>query len=173
MKTSLCAAVLLAFLSNSASALEKAKESDRFKKIDSESIDLGKITAVVVSPIFSQLVAYTLPAGFITKYETTKGPSYLREAVPATETVERWSQMITVTGARGMAAAQNFGPREFVATIAGGFKRGCADSFAFLDMGSTTISGVEAYVGVASCGTASAAVRERPGWADSIVKCSQ
>ena len=35
----------------------------------------------VISPIFGQLVTFSLPASFVTVFENTNGPNYIREAV--------------------------------------------------------------------------------------------
>jgi hypothetical protein len=111
------------------------------------------VTSVrVISPIFSQLVTFLLPKGFKTAFENTNGNSYIREAVPEGETVERWSQMITVTGAKGAAA--NVTPRAFADRIAGGFKRACPDTFSAKEIGVSKLGAHEAFVALASCGTA-------------------
>ena len=52
-----------------------------------------------ISPVFHELVAFTLPAEFKSQnasYERTNGPFYIREHVPAGETVDHWTQMITL-----------------------------------------------------------------------------
>src|SRR5262245_31873776 len=51
-----------------------------------------------IMPVFSQLVMFSVPAGFIPAFQNTNGPAYIQEWVPAGETVNKWSQMITVTG---------------------------------------------------------------------------
>ena len=56
----------------------------------------------VISPIFGQLVTFTMPSNFVAVFENTKGGHYMREAVLTGETPERWTQMITVTGEKGM-----------------------------------------------------------------------
>ena len=109
--------------------------------------------ATVISPIFGQLVRFQIPLSFAVVYENTKGTQYTREAVPKGETVERWTQMITVTGYKGLAANANVTPEKFAGGIAGGFKRLCPDSFAGKGLGATEFSGAVAYVAVAGCGT--------------------
>jgi hypothetical protein len=108
--------------------------------------------ATVISPIFGQLVRFQMPLSFVVMYENTKGTQYTREAVPKGETVERWTQMITVTGYKGLAANANVTPEKFAGGIAGGFKRLCPDSFAAKGLGATKFSGADAYVAIAGCG---------------------
>ena len=107
----------------------------------------------VISPIFSQLVMFSFPKAFQMVFEQTKGDYYLREAVLEGETVDRWSQMITVSGLKGVAANPNVTPRFFAEGIAAGFKRACPDTFAAKGFGAIKISGRDAFVALASCGT--------------------
>ena len=65
----------------------------------------------VISPIFGQLVRFSMPSSFIAVGENTRGGHYLREAVPKGESAERWSQMITVTGAKGLAGNPDISPQ--------------------------------------------------------------
>src|SRR4029079_8159251 len=58
---------------------------------------------IAMSRTFSQLVACSLPANFKTVFENTSDRSYIREAVLKGETTDRWTQMITVTGAKELA----------------------------------------------------------------------
>lgn len=84
---------------------------------------------LTISPLYSQLVAFAMPAHFRVVFEKDSGPEYIREAVPAGETVEQWSQMITVTAAKGRAADPQVSPRGVVQAIAGGFENACPRSF--------------------------------------------
>jgi hypothetical protein len=75
-------------------------------------------SVTVISPIFGQLVRFSMPSNFVAAHEATKDTFYIREAVLKGETVNRWTQMITVTGAKGLAGAPFFSAR------AGGGNRG-------------------------------------------------
>lgn len=105
-----------------------------------------------ISPIFGQLVTFSLPVSFVTVFENTNGPNYVREAVLKGETVKRWTQMITVTGAKGAAGNAKLSPENFAGTMVGGFKSACPDTFAAQGFGSTKFGDQDAYVAVASCG---------------------
>jgi hypothetical protein len=109
----------------------------------------------MISPIFGQLVMLSLPKGFTTVFENTSGNQYTREAVLDGESVERWSQMITVTGAKGLAANPRVTAQSFVEQIAGGFKNACPDTFSARRLGALKISGRDAFIAVAGCGTVS------------------
>ncbi len=106
----------------------------------------------VVSPIFSQLVAFTLPSPFKTKFENATATQYIREAVPEGETVEAWTQMITVTGYKQLASDPRMTPQAFASQIAGGFQRACPDTFASAGFGEKKFGGNIAFLSVAGCG---------------------
>ena len=76
------------------------------------------LPVTAISPIFSQLVRFTMPSNFTVVFENTNGPSYIREAVPKGETTEQWTQMITVSGARD-AATKQFTPQGWAERMAG------------------------------------------------------
>src|SRR5262245_53509534 len=84
----------------------------------------------VISPIFGQLVSFSMPMTFVAASEKTTAANYIREAVLKGETVNRWTQMITVTGAKGAASNPRVTPETFAGSIAGGFKNACPDTFA-------------------------------------------
>jgi hypothetical protein len=109
-------------------------------------------SVTVISPVFGQLVRFSMPATFVAASEKTVEHFYIREAVPRGETVDAWTQMITVTGSSGMATAVNFSPQKLAASIALGFKKACPESFAVKDLGQTTLGEQDAYLAVASCG---------------------
>jgi hypothetical protein len=106
----------------------------------------------VISPIFGQLVAFSMPASFAVVSEDTNGPNYVREAVLKGETAIKWSQMITVTGAKGLAGNPKVSPETFAGSIVGGFKYACPDSFTAQGFGPAKFGDQDAYVAVASCG---------------------
>ena len=106
----------------------------------------------VISPIFSQLVSFAMPSNFTAVFENTKGGHYIREAVLKGETPERWTQMITVTGEKGMTLTPGASPEIFASTIAGGFKSACPDSFAARPFGAMTFGRFEGFAAVIGCG---------------------
>jgi hypothetical protein len=124
-------------------------------KADIEALREQGYSVRMISPIFSQLVMLSLPKGFTTVFEDTSGNRYTREAVLDGESVERWSQMITVTGAKGLAANPRVTAQSFLEQIAGGFKNACPDTFSAKGLGALKISGRDAFIVVAGCGTVS------------------
>lgn len=113
----------------------------------------GPPAFTVVSSIFGQLVTFSMPSAFVVVGENTNGPSYIREAVLKGETANRWTQMITVTGAKGLVANPKITPEALAASIAGGFKSACPDTFAAKGIGAIKFGEQEGYVALASCGS--------------------
>jgi hypothetical protein len=105
-----------------------------------------------ISPVFSQLLVTGLPQGFVAASEKTDDKFYIREAVPRGETVDSWTQMITVTGMKDLASNPQATPKAVLNTIAGGFKRACPGSFGTQILSERPIGGFDAVVAVASCG---------------------
>jgi hypothetical protein len=125
-------------------------------KADIEALRDQGYSVRMISPIFGQLVMLSLPKGFTTVFEDTSGNQYTREAVLDGETVEHWSQMITVTGAKGLAANPRVTAQSFVEQIAGGFKNACPDTFSAKGLGALKVSGRDAFIALVGCGTVSA-----------------
>jgi hypothetical protein len=115
----------------------------------------------VISPIFGQLVAFSQPSNFVPGFEKADGTNYIREAVPKGETVEKWTQMITVTGAKELADDPNVTPIAFASVIANGFKKACPKTFSAMNFGNLMVAGYKAVAVVASCGTVSGATSAR------------
>lgn len=111
-------------------------------------------SVTTITPIFSQLLAMTLPAGFKVAFQDARGSNYIQEAVPAGETVNNWTQMITVTGVKDLATRPELTPRSFLNSLAQNFQRACPGSFSAKPAFQGQLSGFDAFVGVVSCGTA-------------------
>jgi hypothetical protein len=107
----------------------------------------------VVSPIFGQLVAFSQPSNFVLGFENVDGSSYIREVVPNGETVEKWTQMITVTGAKELAEQREVYPITVASTIANGYKKFCPKTFSVLALPPPEVAGFRSFAAVVGCGT--------------------
>ena len=105
-----------------------------------------------ISPVFGQLVMFSQPANFVVAFEQATEARYIREAVPKGETVDKWTEMITVTGAKGLAAKKDVTPQTFAADIAAGFKKTCPDTITAKSLGSAKFGDQDAFIAIASCG---------------------
>jgi hypothetical protein len=136
-----------AMLGATFSALAEDKPED-----DIDALRVKGYKVRIISPIFGQLVTFSFPKGFKTVFENTNGGRYIREAVLDGETADQWSQMITVTGAKGLAANPNLSPQSFIERIASGFKDACPDTFSGKVVATTKFSGRDAFVALSACG---------------------
>jgi hypothetical protein len=108
-------------------------------------------------PIYSQILAISFPRGFVPVTQETRGPSYLQESVPAGETGEHWTQMLTILGAERAAlnpAVSTEGMRDHYVSL---YRRSCPESLAMIDLGNGNLTGPEARVVVVSCGSVASA----------------
>jgi hypothetical protein len=109
----------------------------------------------LATPIFSQLVVFSLPPEFrSTKptYENNSGSFYLRQQVPDGETAGKWSRMITISGTRGLAANPEATPQRLLGRMTLDFQRNCPDTFSTNAPGEQKIDGYDAYEVIVSCG---------------------
>jgi len=107
------------------------------------------------TPVFSQLVMFSLPPEFkSTKptYEKNSGNFYIREQVPEGESLASWSRMITLSGTRGLAGNPNVTPQALLARMTLDFQRNCPDTFSSNAPGQQKIDGYDAYEVIVSCG---------------------
>ncbi len=95
----------------------------------------------VIAPVFSQLVAWQMPAGFHGAYEATRGDSYVNEAVPSGQTVEDWTQIVTLSALKDAASLKGATPDDLAANIAARFKADCPDSYAGRTMDAPVLYG--------------------------------
>jgi hypothetical protein len=112
----------------------------------------------VISPIYGQLVRFSMPSNFVAAHENVNGPSYIREAVLKGETVKAWTQMITVTGAKGIAGNPQVSPEKFAVSMAAGFKKACPDTFAVKPFGAAKFGDQDGFVAVVGCGSIESSV---------------
>ncbi|MBB5357671.1 hypothetical protein HDE76_000853 [Rhodanobacter sp. ANJX3] len=111
-----------------------------------------------IAPIFSQLVLISPPSNFRPVFEHLDdgGQSYIHESVPGGESTAQWTQMITVTGAKGLASRLNITPQFLAADLAKRFHSACPTSFSDLNLGEVQLGGANGYAMVASCGSVTA-----------------
>eukprot|EP01035_Chromulina_nebulosa_P041456 gene41456-56084_t len=96
---------------------------------------------IAITPVFSQLVAYHLPKGFVGAFEDSKSASYVQESVPTGETVYNWSAMITLTG-RKDGATEGDDPLERMAgSFHSRFQTACPESVTAISFGRYAIDG--------------------------------
>lgn len=112
-------------------------------------------SSLIIAPVFAQLVTAPLPQGFVSAYENASDTGYLNEAVPDGETVQEWSQMITLTGAKGMALGdQPTDALGFAEYLAESYNQACPGSMSAAALKAAPVPGVrDMFAGYLSCGT--------------------
>lgn len=115
----------------------------------------------VVGPVFSQLVAFAAPDRFRPGFEDANADNYILELAPQGETVEQWSELITLTGTRGSSGDAD-GLAGFANLLAQGYAEACPDSFAAYQFDPPRVAGASAvfagYMGCGAIGTQSEAM---------------
>ena len=107
----------------------------------------------IVTPVYGQIVSLRLPEGFHGGYEAEQDGQYILELVPDGQTVEAWNQIITVTGARGMA--DRVGVKDFAGLLAQDYQQACPDSFASAGLPAPHLPGASAvFAAYMGCGAA-------------------
>lgn len=106
-----------------------------------------------VTQVFSQVVSYQLPPGFLPAHEDTKEGMYIQEATKDGEPVENWTYLITLTGRRDLATDPQVKPIHLANAMVDQYQPACPNSFSSQGLGETTIDGHEAFSAYFSCGT--------------------
>lgn len=108
---------------------------------------------IIVSPIYAQLVAIPTPADFAAVFETETKGSYILELTAKTETADTWSQMITITGGKGLANALSV--TDISGSISEGYQAACPSSFTAHTLPPPKVRGAQAvFAGYLGCGNA-------------------
>jgi hypothetical protein len=107
----------------------------------------------MVSPVFSQIVVTPLPTGFQPFNEKTEAGRYILEAMHQTETLENWTQMLTLTSAQGMGGTQGAAVR-MANTLAENYRAVCPDHLIAEPIQAPAIPGaVEVFAAFLGCTT--------------------
>lgn len=106
----------------------------------------------VATRAFGRIAAFPLPPKFVAVTERESYGTYLMEFVPEGETVDDWSQMITLTAAEGVMPDLG-NPLEMGFRIGEGFQAACPETFWGSDEGVQPVPGAEAaHLLAFSCG---------------------
>lgn len=110
--------------------------------------------ATIIAPVFAQLVTGPLPDGFVPAFENADATGYINEALPKGETLETWTQLITLTGAKGLAVGDApTSALEFAEFLADKYKAACPDAHVAEQFETPAIKGArESFMGYLSCG---------------------
>ena len=125
-----------------------------FASADAQSQIPANVKSVtIVMPIYHQLFAFMQPTEFdLNPHPQQNASFFLREAVLRGETVEHWTQMITLSGLRG-AASKGVTAKLQTDSLAQRFRKSCPETFAYKNIGSMQIARAPSYLVLISCGS--------------------
>ena len=106
---------------------------------------------IIVSPVYSQLVALPTPPDFVAGNEQAKDGFYILELAPKGQTMAQWTQLITLTGAKD--AASDSAVTTTASQIGGGYQAACPASFAARTLPAPKVRGaLKVFAGYLGCG---------------------
>jgi len=147
------AVVLISHAAAPAGAQVPASASEN----EAQRIPAAGKTVGTISPVFNQLLYFQMPTEFTTVYEKAREADYIREAVLQGESADNWTQMVTVTGRRNLAADRpDETPRQFGQAIVDGYRQACPATLAVRKLQEGPLYGNDTLVMVVSCGLVSA-----------------
>jgi hypothetical protein len=99
--------------------------------------------------VFSQVIAFRLPARWKPGHQSVKPLTYMAEFVPSSQDATAWSEMITVQGMRGFAAKVS--PRRFLEDLSASIANACPAHYVAEFLGEATIDSLPAYMAILGC----------------------
>lgn len=106
---------------------------------------------LTVTPVFAQLVSYSLPEGFSPAFERAEGATYIQESLLEGQELQAWSEMITLTGSQGLSADTT--AVDFANIVATNFGNACPDTIATEALGAFDMDGHEGFIAWIGCGS--------------------
>jgi len=119
-----------------------------------DSLPRAATSTTTLVPIFSQLLVFSTPKDFRAAQETVRDNRYVQQSVPVGQALDRWNEMITVTGDKEAATLPGVSPKKVAENMARVFKQGCPDSFAAASFGPVKIERYDGFATVFGCGLA-------------------
>ncbi len=110
-------------------------------------------SVVTVTPVYAQLVVFSLPDDFHTVATTTGKARFAQQSVATGESVARWTQRITLAGDEAMAFSARTWPQRMVDDFAARMRKNCPDSFSTLPIANVFVGSSDTAAAVAACGS--------------------
>lgn len=104
------------------------------------------------TPVFSQIVTFSVPSKFRPANEQNQNGQYLLESVPAGQTLFNWYEMITLTGTQGAVQKTGMSPADYLQNFASLYQKACPSSFSIKAYGQFSSNGHLAYAAAVGCG---------------------
>lgn len=108
---------------------------------------------MVVKPVYSQLVALPMPANFVAGTDEDKDGYYIMDYAPKGETMDVWTQLISLGGAKDEAPLKSVA--DIAAELAVTYKEACPATFSTKTLPTPKVHGAsEVFSGYLGCGDA-------------------
>jgi hypothetical protein len=120
-----------------------------WRRIDTIPTNVKSVTTS--TPIFSQVVVFGLPSGWKPAHENATETNYIMEFIPKDQTLQVWSDMITVQGFRNLAQNPKATPVAFLSVLAGRVKQTCGEQFVVHSLGDRKIDSFDAHAAIMGC----------------------
>ena len=104
-------------------------------------------------PVFHQIIAISYPKGFAPAFEKTNGGSYIQESVLHGESVDHWTQMVTITGAEGLALKPDSTPENMTGFFVRRFRQLCPSTFSGTRLPSDPVAKWNGTITLIGCGS--------------------
>ena len=108
----------------------------------------GKLVRVVL-PVFSQKVAFKLPASWKSVFNNQKIGVFVAEYVPRQQDKKTWTRMLSVQGFENLATKLN--AVTFVNRLQAKFQKVCGKDLVAEPLGATVIDGYKAFSAILGC----------------------
>lgn len=109
-------------------------------------------SATTIVPIFSQLLLFSTPKDFRPANEALRDRKYVQQSIPAGESLDRWTEMITVTGEKDVATLQGVTPQKLAEAMASVYQASCPGSFRAASFGAVKVDDYDGFATVVGCG---------------------
>ncbi|TAM45795.1 MAG: hypothetical protein EPN55_07240 [Gammaproteobacteria bacterium] len=124
-------------------------DEERWKRVNSIPTDAKKVNASM--PIFGQRLVHGLPPGWKPGFENASGGHYIMEYVPVGQTVQRWEEMITVQGFKGLAKNPKVSPEFMLRAMMAQHKKICNEKLIVQPLGVRKVDAHEAFAALIGC----------------------
>ena len=103
------------------------------------------------TPLFSQVVVFTLPAGWKSAHKSESPNGYLMEFVPQEQDIKAWKDLITLQAYRDLARRPEASPKNFLGMVASRMEKACPGNGVSQSLGDAKVDGFEAHVAILGC----------------------
>ena len=105
------------------------------------------------TPLFSQVVVFTLPAGWKAAHKSESPNGYLIEFIPQGQDIKAWKDLVTLQAYRGLGRKPEASPKNFLGMVASRMEKACPGKAVAQSLGDGKVDGFDAHVAVLGCGS--------------------